>query len=83
MKWMQRDENIKVEIKDHLEKFHTYFYQYDAFNVEKSLEKSLWFGGNSIEQLYIKRKMTAVYKGFQLRYKTNNRDTARKYRDPG
>jgi hypothetical protein len=27
MKWMQRDENIKVEIKDHLEKFHTYFYQ--------------------------------------------------------
>jgi hypothetical protein len=61
MKWMQRDENIKVEIKDHLEKFHTYFYQYDAFNVEKSLEKSLWFGDNSIEQLYIKRKNDGWY----------------------
>jgi hypothetical protein len=61
MKWMQRDENIKVEIKDHLEKFHTYFYQYDAFNIEKSLEKSLWFGDNSIEQLYIKRKNDGWY----------------------
>ena len=61
MKWMQRDENIKVEIKDHLEKFHNYFYQYDAFNVEKSLEKALWFGDNSIEQLYIKRKNDGWY----------------------
>jgi hypothetical protein len=61
MKWMHRDENIKVEIKDHLEKFHTYFYQYDAFNVEKSLEKALWFGDNSIEQLYIKRKNDGWY----------------------
>jgi len=61
MKWMQRDENIKVEIKDHLEKFHTYFYQYDAFNVEKSLEKALWFGDNSVEQLYIKRKNDGWY----------------------
>ena len=61
MKWMQRDENIKVEIKDHLEKFHTYFYQYDAFDVEKSLEKALWFGDNSIEQLYIKRKNDGWY----------------------
>ena len=61
MKWMQRDDNIKVEIKDHLEKFHTYFYQYDAFNVEKSLEKALWFGDNSIEQLYIKRKNDGWY----------------------
>jgi hypothetical protein len=61
MKWMQRDENIKVEIKDHLEKFHTYFYLYDAFNVEKSLEKALWFGDNSIEQLYIKRKNDGWY----------------------
>lgn len=61
MKWMQRDENIKVEIMDHLEKFHMYFYQYDAFNVEKSLEKALWFGDNSIEQLYIKRKNDGWY----------------------
>jgi hypothetical protein len=61
MKWMQRDENIKVEIKDHLEKFHTYFYQYDAFDVERSLEKALWFGDNSIEQLYIKRKNDGWY----------------------
>ncbi|HUX94379.1 MAG TPA: hypothetical protein VMV47_01490 [Bacteroidales bacterium] len=61
MKWMQRDENIKVEIKDHLEKFHTYFYQYDAFDIERSLEKALWFGDNSIEQLYIKRKNDGWY----------------------
>jgi hypothetical protein len=61
MKWMLRDENIKVEIKDHLEKFHTYFYQYDAFDVEKSLERALWFGDNSIEQLYIKRKNDGWY----------------------
>jgi len=48
MKWMQRDENIKVEIKDHLEKFHTYFYQYDAFNVEKKPGKIFVVGDNSI-----------------------------------
>jgi len=55
-KWMQRDENIKVEIKDHLEKFHQFFYGYDAFNVDRNIEKALWYGDKSVEQLYIKRK---------------------------
>jgi hypothetical protein len=55
MKWMQRDENIIIEIKDHLYRFHEFFYSYDAFNVEKNIEKALWYGDKSVEQLYLKR----------------------------
>ena len=55
MKWMDRLDNIKIEIADHLERFHTFFYAYDPYNVEKNLERSLWYGDKSIEQLYIKR----------------------------
>jgi hypothetical protein len=56
LKWMQRLNNINIEIKDHLEKFHTYFYNYDAYNVEKSIERALWLGDKSVEQLYLKRR---------------------------
>lgn len=61
MKWMDRVEVVQIEIADHLEKFHTYFYDYDAFNVNKRLEKALWLGDKSIEQLYLKRKNDGWY----------------------
>lgn len=61
VKWMQRDENIKVEIMNHLEMFSKYFYQFDAFNVDKQLEKALWLGDKSVEQVYIKRKNDGFY----------------------
>jgi len=71
MKWMQRDENIKVEIKDHLENFILTFINMMLLMLKKAWEKSLWFGDNSIEQLYIKRKNDAGIQGFKLWHKTN------------
>lgn len=56
LKWMERLDNIKIEIKDHLDRFHTYYYQYDSYNVDKSLEKALWLADKSAEQLYLKRR---------------------------
>ncbi len=61
VKWMQRDENIKVEISSHLERFFDYFYHYDAFNVDKQLSKALWLGDKSVQQIYIKRKNDNYY----------------------
>lgn len=61
MKWADRLENIKIEVADHLERFHNYFYGYDAYNIDRQLEKALWYGDKSIEQLYIKRKNDGYY----------------------
>jgi len=61
MKWADRAENIKIEIADHLERFHNYFYAYDAYNIDRQLERALWYGDKSVEQLFIKRKNDGYY----------------------
>jgi hypothetical protein len=61
MKWMNRMENITVELKHHLDLFHRYFYEYDAFNVNKQMERALWLGDESVEQVYIKRSNDGWY----------------------
>lgn len=55
--WVDRNENIYVEIKNHLEMFHRYFYQYDAYDYEERIVKhALWLGDKSVEDLFILRK---------------------------
>jgi hypothetical protein len=66
MKWMDRLENIHIEVKHHLTLFHTYFYGYDSFSVEKNTEKALWLGDNTVEQLYIKRSNDGWYNRVQM-----------------
>lgn len=54
-------ENFKVEALAHLELFHTYFYNIDASNYKKNLEKALWLGNSSVDNLYRQKKADGVY----------------------
>ena len=54
-------ENLNVETLAHLELFHTYFYNIDASNYEKNLEKALWLGNSSVDALYRQKKADGVY----------------------
>ncbi len=61
LKWVAQQENLNVEALAHLELFHTYFYDIDASNYEKNLEKALWLGNSSVDNLYRQKKADGVY----------------------
>jgi len=61
LKWVAQKENLKVEALAHLELFHSYFYNIDASNYEKNLEKALWLGNSSVDNLYRQKKANGVY----------------------
>lgn len=61
LKLVTQKENFKVEALAHLELFHTYFYNIDASNYEKNLEKALWLGNSSIDDIYRQKKSDGVY----------------------
>ena len=61
LKMVSQRENLKVETLAHLELFHSYFYNIDASNYEKNLEKALWLGNSSVDALYRQKKADGVY----------------------
>ena len=61
LKWVAQKENLKVEALAHLELFHSYFYNIDASNYEKNLEKALWLGNSAVDNLYRQKKADGVY----------------------
>ncbi|SRX76306.1 conjugal transfer protein TraK [Aequorivita antarctica] len=61
LKWVAQKENLKVEALAHLDLFHSYFYNIDASNYEKNLEKALWLGNSSVDNLYRQKKADGVY----------------------
>ena len=61
LKLVNQKENFKVEALAHLELFHNYFYNIDASNYEKNLEKALWLGNSSVDNLYRQKKADGVY----------------------
>lgn len=61
LKWVSQKENMEVEALAHLELFHTYFYNINAGNYEKNLEKALWLGDSSVDNLYRQKKADGVY----------------------
>jgi hypothetical protein len=61
LKLVNQQENLEVEAMAHLELFHTNFYDIDASNYEKNLEKSLWLGNSSVDALYRQKKADGVY----------------------
>ncbi|WP_026838309.1 conjugal transfer protein TraK [Gillisia sp. JM1] len=61
LKWVSQKENLKVEALAHLELFQTYFYDIDASNYERNLEKALWLGNSSVDNLYRQKKADGVY----------------------
>ncbi len=61
LKWVTQKENLHIEASAHLDLFHTYFYDIDASNYEKNLEKALWLGNSSVDNLYRQKKADGVY----------------------
>jgi len=61
LKMVSQRENMKVEVLSHLELFHTFFYNLDASNYEKNLEKALWLGNSSVDALYQQKKADGFY----------------------
>ena len=61
LKLVSQQENLNVEALAHLELFHTYFYNIDASNYERNLEKALWLGNSSVDALYRQKKADGVY----------------------
>lgn len=61
LKLVTQKENFTVEALAHLELFHTYFYNIDASNYERNLEKALWLANSSVDNLYRQKKADGVY----------------------
>jgi hypothetical protein len=61
LKWVTQKENLEVEALAHLELFHNYFYNIDASNYLRNLEKALWLGNSSVDNLYRQKKADGVY----------------------
>ena len=61
LQWVDQRENLLVESKAHLEFFHSNFYGIDASNYEKNVEKALWLGNRSVDELYQQKKAEGVY----------------------
>ena len=61
LKLVTQKENFEVEALAHLELFHTYFYNIDASNYVKNLDKALWLGNSSVDNLYRQKKADGVY----------------------
>ena len=61
LKWVKQKENMEVEALAHLELFHTYFYNIDASNYKSNLDKALWLGNSSVDDLYRQKKADGVY----------------------
>jgi len=61
LKWAVQKENLEVEALAHLELFHNYFYGIDASNYERNIEKALWLGDSSVDNVYRQKKADGVY----------------------
>ena len=61
LKWVTQKENLEVEALAHLELFHNYFYNIDASNYLRNLEKAIWLGNSSVDNLYRQKKADGVY----------------------
>jgi hypothetical protein len=61
LKVISQRENREVEALAHLNLFHRYFYGLDAATYESNLEKALWLGGSSVDNVYRQKKADGVY----------------------
>ena len=61
LKLTSEKENLEVEALAHLEMFHKYFYGIDASNYENHLEKALWLGNSSVDNIYRQKKSEGLY----------------------
>ena len=61
LKLVSQKENLKVEAMSHLALFHGYFYGIDDSNYENNLEKALWLGNSTVDNVYRQKKAEGVY----------------------
>src|SRR5690606_6739343 len=61
LKLTNQRENLEVEALAHLELFHQYFYGIDTSNFETNLEKALWLGNSSVDNVYRQKKAEGLY----------------------
>ena len=61
LKLVSQKENIEVEALSHLDLFHNYFYGMDEGNYERNLEKALWLGDSTVDNVYRQKKADGVY----------------------
>ncbi len=61
LQWVREKENLEVEALEHLRLFHNYFYGLDATNFESHIEKALWLGDSSVDNVYRQKKADGVY----------------------
>jgi len=61
LKLVSQKENIEVEALSHLDLFHQYFYGIDESNYVRNLEKALWLGDSTVDNVYRQKKADGVY----------------------
>ncbi len=61
LRLIDQRENLEVEALAHLELFHQYFYDLDANNYKKQIDKALWLGNNSVSDLFRQKQADGVY----------------------
>ena len=61
LKLTNQRENLEVEALAHLELFHQYFYGLDTSNFETNLEKALWLGNSTVDNVYRQKKSEGLY----------------------
>lgn len=61
LKLTDQRENQRIEALAHLDLFHQYFYGIDASNYESNLEKALWLGNSSVDNVYRQKKAEGLY----------------------
>ncbi len=61
LKLVSQKENIEIEALSHLDLFHNYFYGLDEGNYERNLEKALWLGDSTVDNVYRQKKADGVY----------------------
>lgn len=61
LKWEAQQNQMEVEALAHLERFHQVFYGIDASTFESHMEKALWWGDTSVDELYRQKKLEGTY----------------------
>lgn len=61
LKWGDQKQQLEVEALAHLERFHQVFYGFDASTFEAHMEKALWWGDSSVDELYRQKKLEGTY----------------------
>ena len=61
LKLVSQKENLEIEAFSHLDLFHRYFYGINESNYERNLEKAIWLGDSSVDNVYRQKKVDGVY----------------------